>query len=49
MWEEETWLPPDTRGIEQAPRGEYKNRVTGEVVTDPDYVGRWVITDEEAK
>jgi hypothetical protein len=30
-------LPPDTRAIEIASRGEYRLRATGEVVIDPDY------------
>ena len=30
-------LPPDTRAIEIASRGEYRLRATGEVVVDPDY------------
>lgn len=42
--DEDTWLPPDTRGIEPASPGEYRNRATGEVVSDPDYVARWVIS-----
>jgi hypothetical protein len=41
---EETWFPPDTRGIESARRGEYKNRSTGEIVIDPDYLARWVVS-----
>jgi hypothetical protein len=41
---EETWFPPDTRGIRPAPPGEYRNRATGEVVNDPDYLGSWTIT-----
>jgi hypothetical protein len=40
---EEKWLPPDTRGIKPAPAGEYRNRATGEVVNDPDYLGSWTI------
>ena len=38
---EERWFPPDTRGIKAAPAGEYRNRATGEVVNDPDYLGSW--------
>src|SRR5689334_18530512 len=41
---DERWLPPDTRGIRPAPRGEYRNRATGEMVTDPDYLASWTIT-----
>jgi len=40
---EEKWLPPDTRGIKPAPPGQYRNRATGEVVNDPDYLGSWAI------
>jgi hypothetical protein len=40
---EEKWFPPDTRGIKPAPAGEYRNRATGEVVNDPDYLGSWTI------
>ena len=40
---EENWLPPDTRGIKPAPPGEYRNRATGEVVKDPNYLGSWTI------
>jgi hypothetical protein len=37
------WFPPDTRGIKPAPPGLYRNRATGEVVNDPDYLGSWTI------
>ena len=40
----ETWFPPDTRHIIPAEPGEYRNRTTGEVVTDPDYTASWVFT-----
>jgi hypothetical protein len=40
----EFWLPPDTRGISPAEPGEYRNRTTGEVVTDPDYTAAWTLT-----
>jgi hypothetical protein len=40
---EEKWFPPDTRGIEPAPPGEYRNRATGEVVNDPDYLDSWTV------
>jgi hypothetical protein len=40
---EEKWFPPDTRGIKLAPAGEYRNRATGEVVIDPNYLGSWTI------
>src|SRR5512143_1823033 len=37
------WLPPDTRGSNVARPGEYRNRATGEVVKDPDYLGAIVL------
>jgi len=40
----EFWLPPDTRGINPAEPGEYRNRTTGEVVADPDYTAVWTYT-----
>jgi hypothetical protein len=40
----DTWFPPDTRGIRPAPPGEYRNRATGEVVHNPDYLVSWTIT-----
>ena len=40
---EEKWFPPDTREIKPTPAGEYRNRATGEVVNDPDYLGSWTI------
>jgi hypothetical protein len=38
---EEKWFPPDTRGIKPPPAGKYRNRATGEVVIDPEYLGSW--------
>jgi hypothetical protein len=38
------WLPPDTRSIEAAEPGDYRNRTTGEIVTNPDYTASWTIT-----
>jgi hypothetical protein len=38
------WLPPDVRPLEEAPRGEYRLRSTGEVVEDPDYLCYWMVT-----
>jgi len=46
---EESWFPPDTRGITPAPPGQYRNRATGEVVHDPDYLASWTITAPEPK
>jgi len=37
-------LPPDLRGIEEAPPGTYRLRSTGEEVEDPDYLYAWTIT-----
>lgn len=42
---EETWLPPDTRGIKRARPGEYRNRATGELVVNPDFVASWTYTE----
>jgi len=41
---QETRFPPDTRGITPARPGEYRNRTTGEVVKDPEYLASWRIT-----
>jgi hypothetical protein len=38
------WLPPDVRPLEEAPRGEYRLRSTGDLVEDPDYVCTWTLT-----
>ena len=35
-------LPPE---LTKAPPGEYRLRSTGEVVTDPDYLAKWVWTE----
>ncbi len=40
---EEFWLPPDLESFEEAERGEYRLRATGEVVTDPDLLATWTI------
>jgi hypothetical protein len=40
---EEKWFPADTRGIEPARPGEYRNRATGELVCDPDYLDSWTV------
>ena len=37
------WMPPDTRGLQRAERGEYRLRSTGEVVIDPDFICSWTI------
>jgi hypothetical protein len=43
------WLPPSTWGIQRAKPGVYTNRATGEVVTDPDYTGSWLVTAPKPK
>jgi len=40
----EAWFPPDTRNIKPATPGDYRNRTTGEVVSNPDYTASWVFT-----
>jgi GNAT superfamily N-acetyltransferase len=40
-------LPPDTRGIEIASRGEHRLRATGEVVIDPDYTVMFSIAKKD--
>ena len=34
-------LPPDLRGLEEAPPGVYRLRSTGQVVTNPDFTMTW--------
>jgi hypothetical protein len=41
-------LPPDLRGIQQAPPGTYRLRSTGEEVHDPDFLYMWTITRPDA-
>jgi hypothetical protein len=41
------WLPPDARLLEEAAPGEYRLRSTGEIVTDPDYISTWTITQHK--
>jgi len=38
------WLPPDTRGIKAAKPGEYRHRPTGEIISNPDFLGAIVLT-----
>jgi hypothetical protein len=40
-------LPPDTRSIEVARRGDYHLRSTGEVVTDPDYTVTFLVQERQ--
>jgi hypothetical protein len=37
-------LPYDPNSIQEAAPGEYRERSTGTVITDPDYLVRWTIT-----
>jgi hypothetical protein len=46
---EEKWFPPDTRGIKPAPPGQYRNRATGEVVSDPDFLASWTVAAAKEK
>lgn len=41
-------LPPDLRGIEDAPPGVYRLRSTGEEVENPDLLATWTITRPDA-
>jgi hypothetical protein len=36
-------LPPDLRSLKPAAPGEYRERSTGEVICDPDYLFTWII------
>ena len=36
-------LPPDLNSLQPAPKGEYRLRATGEVVTDPDFLTTWTL------
>jgi hypothetical protein len=37
-------LPPHLEAFEPAPRGQYRLRSTGDVVTDPDLICSWTIS-----
>jgi hypothetical protein len=39
-------LPPQ---LMEAPPGTYRLRSTGEVVTDPDYVTKWIVAESDAQ
>lgn len=41
-------LPPDLRGIHEAPPGVYRLRSTGEEVENPDLLATWTITRPDA-
>jgi hypothetical protein len=45
---ERKWLPPATHVFEEAPRGTYTLRATGEKVIDPDYTAQWVLVQPDA-
>ncbi len=38
---EETTLPPDLRSTKPASPGEYRERSTGEIVENPDFLSTW--------
>ncbi len=40
---EEFWLPPHRASFQEAEKGEYQLRETGEVVVDPDLLATWTI------
>jgi hypothetical protein len=40
-------LPPDTRAVKAAARGEYRLCTTGEVVADPDYTVTFSLTKQK--
>jgi hypothetical protein len=42
-------LPPDLRGIQEAPLGTYRLRATGEEVHNPDFLYTWTITSPETQ
>ncbi len=41
---EEYKLPPDLNPLQEAPKGEYRLRSTGEIVVDPDLLTTWTLT-----
>lgn len=41
-------LPPDLRGLQEAPPGTYRLRSTGEEVHNPDFLYTWTITRPDA-
>ena len=42
-------LPYDPDTIEEAERGEYRLRATGEIITDPDFISTWEIVSADDK
>jgi len=41
--DEEYKLPPQLNTLQEAPKGEYRLRSTGEIVVDPDLMTTWTI------
>jgi len=37
-------LPPDLNALQEAPKGEYRLRASGEIVVDPDFLSTWTLT-----
>ena len=46
---EEAWLPPDLRSTRVAPPGEYRERSTGEIVENPDFLATWNVVKDPPK
>jgi len=46
---EEYKLPPDLNSLQDAPKGEFRLRSTGEVVVDPDLLATWTITKAKSE
>jgi hypothetical protein len=38
--------PFDVRTLQRAPKGDYRLRSTGQIVTDPDFLMTWIVTKE---
>jgi hypothetical protein len=45
---ETKWLPPATHVYFPAPKGEYRLKSSGEVVTDPDFTSQWILEQADA-
>jgi len=43
---EEVLLPPDLRSTRVAPPGEYRERSTGEIVENPDFLTTWNVVKD---
>ncbi len=46
---EETWIPPDLRSTKPAPPGEYRERSTGEIVENPDFLTTWNVVKDSTE